>query len=75
MRTAARHSIVVEMLLKLLTVSPQPPSAFWCSTSQRNPTAIRASKEPYADVFFCTIDSALTATAVDRADVDSSPTQ
>ncbi len=36
---------------------------------------MRASKEPCLDVFLCTKANALTATAVDRADVDSSPTQ
>ena len=72
---AARQSMVVEMLLKLLIVSPQPPSAFWCAASQARPPSIRGVKEPCAVVAFWTRDRALTATAVDRADVESSPTQ
>jgi hypothetical protein len=67
--------MVVEMLLRLFTVSPQPPSAFWCAASQDRPAAMRGPNEPWAAVAFRTRERALTAVAVDRAEVESSPTQ
>src|SRR5262245_16567012 len=61
------------MLLRLLTVSPQPPSAFWCSATQRRPLSIRAS----CDVLprRSTMVNAVIAVAVESADDESSPTQ
>ena len=69
--SARGQSMVVEMLLKLLTVSPQPPSAFWFAASQARPPSMRRGVRLRAS----TRARALTATAVERADVDSSPTQ
>lgn len=59
----------------LLTVSPQPPSGFWCPASQAMPPAISFSCAVSGGECFWTSARALTAVAVDRADVDSSPTQ
>ena len=64
------------MLLKLSTVSPQPPSAFWCAASQAHAAGDQlASNAPWTDVAFCVRARALTAVAVDRAEVESSPIQ
>jgi hypothetical protein len=63
------------MLLKLLTVSPQPPSVFWCPMSQRKPASINESNRSCGAVCRCTSVSAMIAVAVDNADDESSPTQ
>ena len=38
---ADQQSAVVLRLLKLMTVSPQPPSSFWCALSQSRPDRMR----------------------------------
>src|SRR5439155_819885 len=58
------------MFETLLTVSPQPPSAFWWPASHRSPVSIRSRCSN--GLARC---RAMTAVAVERADADSSPTQ
>src|SRR4051794_26729092 len=67
--------MLVEMLLTLRSVSPQPPSAFWCAASQAMPAVMMASKRGAAAECFWTRERAQTAVAVERADVESSPVQ
>src|SRR5258706_4707342 len=72
--SAAQQSAVVLMLLKLSTVSPQPPSAFWWAMSHAIPCAtnVEFSEDP---VSRSKIDRANSAVAVERALLESSPSQ
>ena len=71
---------VVLMLLKLLTVSPQPPSEFWFSINQSLPRTIRSrivSRMRASRLWQSQrwASNAQTAVAVESALLDSSPSQ
>jgi hypothetical protein len=63
------------MLLRLRTVSPQPPSLFWCSANQARPLRIKGFSWAGLEEYLRTRLKALTAVAVERAEVDNSPIQ
>ena len=68
--SAAQQRHVVLMLLKLIGVSPQPPSAFWFATNQSIPPRIIGANSGFELSL-----NVKTAVAVDNALGESSPTQ
>src|ERR1043166_6293416 len=73
---AAQQSAVVLRLLRLRTVSPQPPPEFECSTNHVSPAkTCRCTSEHGTQDSRSTIASAVIAVAVERALLESSPVQ
>ncbi len=79
--SAAQTSVVVLRLLRLSTVSPQPPSGFAWAANQAwpfwtvAPSRASSDNKAFRSGAASTIRRAQTAVAVDRALVASSPTQ